>query len=191
VGFPPLEILYNAVEEHKAVAVAIQAMWKQELGVSVTLRSEEWKVMLKSIHDGQFQIARLGWFADFNHPHDFLKSFTSEDPQNPTGWSSRTFDALLDRAAANGDRASSIRLYRQAEALALAEMPRMPLYFRARATVVKPWIKGFYGAPEDRHLVRWLWIDPDWERSPGNEPASTPLELLTGGTLETKSDIGR
>jgi oligopeptide transport system substrate-binding protein len=183
LGFPPLSILYNAVEEHRSVAVAIQDMWKRELGISVTLRSEEWRVMLKSIHAGQFQVARLGWFADFNHPHDWLKSFLSDDPQNPTGWGSPEFDALLKRAARTSEQALSIRLYRQAEARALSEMPRLPLYFRSRATAVKPWVKGFYGIAEDRHLLRWLWIDPDWESNPGNEPAAVPLELPPPGRL--------
>jgi oligopeptide transport system substrate-binding protein len=183
LGFPPLSIVYNAQEEHRSVAVAIQDMWKRELGVSVTLRSEEWRVMLKTIRDGQFQVARLGWFADFNHPHDWLKSFASSDPQNPTGWSSPEFDALLKRAASAGDKAVSIRLYREAEARALSEMPRLPLYFRARATVVKPWVKGFYGIAEDRHLLRWLWIDPEWEKNPGNEPAAAPIGLPVPGRL--------
>src|SRR6185369_15748089 len=66
VGFPALEILYNTAEEHRQVAVAVQDMWKRHLGISVTLRSEEWKVLLASVREGHFQIARLGWFADLN-----------------------------------------------------------------------------------------------------------------------------
>jgi oligopeptide transport system substrate-binding protein len=182
-GFPSLELLYNPLEEHRAVAVALQDAWRRELGVTVTLRSEEWKVMLKSIHEGQFQIARLGWFADYDHPHDWLSSFVSDSPQNPTGWGSAAFDALVRRAAATADQGESMKLYRQAEALALGEMPRVPLYFREKSTVVKPWVKGFYGSARDRHLVRWLWIDPAWESNPGNAPAAEPREFPPPGRL--------
>jgi len=149
----------------------------------VTLRNEEWKVLLKTISDGQFQIARLGWFADYNHPHDWLSSFLSDNAQNHAGWADPEFDALLEKATVAADPGESIRLYRRAEALALAGMPRLPLYFRARATLVKPWVKGFYGSPRDTHLLRWLWIDPDFRGHPGNEPAGVPLELPPPGRL--------
>src|SRR5262249_33609460 len=55
-GFPPLELLYNTNEGHRQIAVAVQGMWKQNLGISVTLRNEEWRVMLKNIRDGHYQI---------------------------------------------------------------------------------------------------------------------------------------
>jgi oligopeptide transport system substrate-binding protein len=176
-GFPPLEILYNVSEEHRQVAVAIQDMWRRHLGVSVTLRAEEWKVMLRSIQGGDFQIARKGWVADYDHPHSWLSAFLSSAPQNPTGWVDPALDALVEEAAAQPDPAEGIRLYRRAERRALDGMPRIPLYFRTKATLVKPWVKGFHPTPRDVHAIRWLWIDPAWQERAGDELAATPLEL--------------
>jgi oligopeptide transport system substrate-binding protein len=182
-GFPPIEILYNTVEEHRQIAVAVQAMWRQNLGVSATLRSEEWRVMLKSIRDGQYQVARLGWVAEYNHPHSWLGAFVSGNPQNPTGCADPAFDALLARAASAPDPSESIRLYREAEAMALSAMCRMPIYFRARSTMVKPWVKGFFGSPRDAHLVKWMWIDPEWKSNPESSPAMPPLPFPEPGRL--------
>jgi oligopeptide transport system substrate-binding protein len=42
-----LEILYNTSDNHKKLAVAVAAMWKQVLGVKTNLRNEEWKVYRK------------------------------------------------------------------------------------------------------------------------------------------------
>jgi oligopeptide transport system substrate-binding protein len=182
-GFPPIEILYNTVDEHRQIAVAVQAMWKQHLGVSATLRSEEWRIMLKSIRDGQYQVARLGWVAEYNHPHTWLSSFVSGDPKNPTGCGDPAFDALLAQAASTADPAESIRLYRKAEAMALEAMCRMPIYFRSRSTMTKPWVKGFFGTPRDTHLVKWMWIDPDWKAHPESSPAMPPLPFPEPGRL--------
>jgi oligopeptide transport system substrate-binding protein len=183
-GFPPIEILYNTAEEHRQVAVAIQAMWKQHLGVSVTLRNEEWRILLKTVRDGQYQIARLGWVADYNHPHSWLASFMSDNPQNSTGCKDPAFDALVAEAARTEDRRESIRLYRRAEAMALAAMCRMPLYFRSRSTFVKPWVKGFWGNPRDLHIVKWLSIDPSWREGPQATPSLLPIELPEPGRIE-------
>jgi oligopeptide transport system substrate-binding protein len=182
-GFPPLEVVYNNNEGHQKAAVAIQDMWKHYLGISVQLRSEEWKVMLNSYREGKFQIIRLGWTADYDHPQTFLEQFLSENPQNQSGWGDPRFDEALKLAAANAEPVGSIRLYRKAEAMALEAMPRIPLYFDTRSTLVKPWVKGFWGSALNYHLVQYLWIDPDWQRGGTNEPAYLPVELPQPGRI--------
>jgi oligopeptide transport system substrate-binding protein len=160
-GLPPIEILYNTSEGHRAIAVAIQDMWKRNLGVSVTLRNEEWGVMQKNRRDGNFQIARSGWFADYNHPHTWLDTFLSYSPNNNTGWADGSFDALLRRAAATADPKESIRRYREAEVRAVEGMSKIPLYFYTKQTLVKPWVMGFVPNARNVQLVKWLWIDPE------------------------------
>ena len=180
-GFPPIEVMYNNNEDIRNVAIAIQNMWRQNLGVHVALRHEEWKVLLNEYSSGHFQVIRAGWTADYDHPLTFLDLFRSDSPQNHTGWSDPTYDATLRAAAAAADQAESIRLYREAEAMALRAMPRMPLYFDTRSTLVKPWVKGFWGSVLHAHLLEYLWIDLDWAQSPQNEPAFEPPEMPPPG----------
>jgi oligopeptide transport system substrate-binding protein len=182
-GFPPLEILYNTNEGHRHIAIAVQSMWKRHLGVSATLRNEEWKVMLKSVRDGQFQVARGGMGANYNHPHTFLDLFLSYSPQNATGWADKEFDALIKAALAAPDRKESIKLYRKAEERAVAGMSRLPLYFYTKSTLLKPWVKGYYGTVRMVHHIKWLWIDEAWRERPENRPAFTPPELPEPGRL--------
>jgi len=182
-GFPQIEILYNNNESQRQVAVATQDMWKRHLGVSVTLHSEDWKVLLDQYREGHFQVIRLGWSADYDHPHTFMDLFHTGNTQNATGFSDGRYDALLDAAAAEPDEARSIAQYLRAEAIAVQAMPRIPLYFDTRTTLVKPWVKGFWGSALRPHRVAYLWIDPAWERGGPNEPAFVPPDLPPPGRL--------
>ncbi|WP_419606379.1 ABC transporter substrate-binding protein, partial [Thiolapillus sp.] len=42
-----VEIRYNTSENHKKLAIAIAAMWKQTLGVKTRLVNEEWQACLR------------------------------------------------------------------------------------------------------------------------------------------------
>jgi oligopeptide transport system substrate-binding protein len=185
-GFPGLELLYNgavgATSGHPAIAVAVQSMWRDNLGVSATLRNEEWKIMLKNMRDGNYQVARLGWSADYNHPHTYLETFLSTSPNNWTRWKDAEYDALVEKAAATADPAASMKLYRQAELRAVEGMPRLPIYFYTKASMAKPYLRGFYPNALNRHAAHFMWIDPDWRSGPGAEPVVH--ELPPPGRIE-------
>jgi len=185
-GFPDLEILYNTSEGHRAIAVAIQGMWKQHLGISVTLRNEEWKVMIKNLRDGRFQIARFGWVGDYNHPHSWLETFAGYSGNNWTNWEDTRFDQLLAEAAATKDPDLSMSRYREAEARLVEAMPRMPLYFYTKSSLIKPYVRGFYSNSANRHNVCWMWIDSSFDRKRGpvdNRPAMDPGTFPPPGSI--------
>src|SRR5205814_717468 len=49
-GFPRgIAILINTSEDHRRIAEAIQAMWKRELGISVSIQNEEWGSYLQTV----------------------------------------------------------------------------------------------------------------------------------------------
>ncbi|HZO12126.1 MAG TPA: peptide ABC transporter substrate-binding protein [Polyangiaceae bacterium] len=183
-GFPGVEILYNTgYEGHRSMAIAIQGMWQEHLGIRVQLRSEEWKVMLKNMRDGHFQVARLGWGADYNHPHTWLETFLSYSGNNWTHWKDPEYDKLVETAAATADPVESIKLYRQAEARAVDGMPRLPLYVYTKSTLVKPYVRGFWDNAQNQHHVRWMWIDTDWQKGGENTPAYPPPEFPKPGRI--------
>lgn len=179
-GCPPIEILYNTGEGNRLIAVAVQDMWRKNLGVIASIRSEEWKVMLKNYRDGQFQVMRSGWTAEYNHPLTFLDPFRGASLQNQTGWADPAYDEALKRAMATKEPRESARRYREAEAIAVRAMPRIPLYFYTHSTLRKPWVKGFSGLPRGSHLIQFLWIDPSG-KAENDAPAFTPLELPAPG----------
>src|SRR5690606_22506178 len=57
-GLPQVEVLYNTSSIHKQVAEALQAMWRDNLGVDVRLRNEEWSTYLDSQDNLNFSMSR-------------------------------------------------------------------------------------------------------------------------------------
>jgi oligopeptide transport system substrate-binding protein len=68
---------YNPAGANKPVAEFVQAQWKQNLGLTVSLKSIEWKTFLDSRAKLEYKgFARTGWVADYMDPYTYLNLFT-------------------------------------------------------------------------------------------------------------------
>ncbi len=189
-GFPPLEILYNTGEGHAQVAVAIQDMWKRHLGVSAALRSEEWRVMLKDLRDGNFQVIRLGWLADYNHPQTWLGTFLSQSPQNRSGWADAEFDEAVAEAARDGRSRGEHPALPGGRAAGARRDVQDTALLRGEADPGEAVGEGYIPNARNTQLIKWLWIDPDWQRRPAGEPPPV-LELPPPGRAGRGSERSR
>lgn len=128
-GFPEVSILYNTQEQHKIIGEAIQDMWKRNLGISVTLVNQDWKVYLVSTNNMDYEIARASWIADFVDPINFLELFLTDGGNNRTGWGNAEYDKLIRAAYAEPDAAKRIGIMKEAEAILGEELPVIPIYY--------------------------------------------------------------
>ena len=129
-GFPLTTYLYSEGELNEGVAIELQSMWKEQLGVSIQLARQEWKVYLNSLGSLDYGIARSSWVGDYPDPNTFLDLFLSGSGNNRTGWSNATFDRLIGEAAAESDPVKRFKILRKAEGfLVREEAPIAPLFF--------------------------------------------------------------
>ena len=129
-GLPPVLLIYNTGGGHEKVAQAVARMWERQLGVSVNLEGQEWKVFLGRRNEGGFHIARSGWFGDYMDPTTFLNLFETGNGNNDAGFSDPHYDALLRKAAAEPDPAKRLAILHDAEAYIMNEaLPAVPLYY--------------------------------------------------------------
>lgn len=129
-GFPLTTYLYSEGELNEGVAIELQSMWREVLGVTVQLARQEWKVYLNSLGSLDFGIARSSWVGDYPDPNTFLDLFLTGSGNNRTGWSDRRYDALLAKAAAESDPVGRFSILRDAERLLVTEgVPISPLFF--------------------------------------------------------------
>ena len=99
-----VRLLINANSVIKNTAILIASMWKETLGIDTELTEEEYRVFLQSRHDKKrWDIARLGWTADFNDASNFLDIFRSQSPSNDVGYNNSNFDRLSNDAATTAD----------------------------------------------------------------------------------------
>jgi len=127
-GFPELEIMYNTNEGHKAIAEAIQEMWKQNLNINVTLTNQEWAVFQDTRKQGNFQIARGGWIGDYSDPMTYMGMFITGSPMNYSNWNVAEYDALLEAAKTQAPADRFATLY-EAHDMVMEGSAYMPIYY--------------------------------------------------------------
>lgn len=73
--------LTNDSQSHILVAEAIQKDLA-EIGIEVTIVKEDWNTFLQDRKDGNYDVAREGWLADFNDPINMLEMFITQSGNN-------------------------------------------------------------------------------------------------------------
>lgn len=76
-GFPTLELLYYESGSNSQIAEAVQQMWKENLGITVNLKVEEYAVFANTRSSGNYTLDITGWSADYNDPMTMLSLFTA------------------------------------------------------------------------------------------------------------------
>jgi oligopeptide transport system substrate-binding protein len=154
-----LELLYPGGLNNRRLAIAVSSMWRETLGVQVTLREEPFAEFLDSRSDlGTTMAFRSGWAADFRDPYSFASLFDSETGASDTGWSNTEYDELLQASMQARNPRRRLALLADAEQLLLAEQPIIPLYFDVRRRLVKPEVRGWQPNPMDFHPSRHFYL---------------------------------
>jgi len=143
-NFPRLELTAWSPSQ-TPVLEAIQAMWRQELGVEVDVATREEKVFLAALGTGDYDIAFVTTLAllDVNDPVALLANFTTAGANNFPRWQSDEFDRLLSAATAERDPARQAALLATAESRLLGAAPVAPLYFNTRNWLMSARVHGW------------------------------------------------
>jgi oligopeptide transport system substrate-binding protein len=121
-GFPVLSVWFNRGNEDILEAVA--AMWEENLGINVELRTNEWAVYLDyldacradDVAACEYNAYRMGWVMDYGDPQNQLQVvFAPSSPFQYTGWASERFDELMDLAGTEFDTAKREAYYKEAD----------------------------------------------------------------------------
>ena len=159
---PEFDIIINTSESHKAIAAAVQDMWKKHLGIeNVTISNQEWKVFQQTLKDLNYDVARSGWIADYVDPNTFLSMWRSNDSNNETGWENAEYDALLKEAAGLSDPAARYAKMYEAEEILLDELPVLPIYWYTRVYTKSPHVKNWHPLLLDNHPWKHIGLSVD------------------------------
>jgi oligopeptide transport system substrate-binding protein len=159
IGFPKLEIHYNNDQVHQSVAELVRKQWQRELGITVSLRNEEWASYQQTQQQLQYMVSRRSWIGDYLDPNTFLDLYISGGQNNLTGFGDPEYDKLIASAAREPDTEKRLRLLEQAERILMDQLPIIPVYYYVSRNLVKPYVRGLYNNLQDHHPLRAIWID--------------------------------
>jgi oligopeptide transport system substrate-binding protein len=152
-GFPAFTLLHRADVTENSIAEAIQQMWKKNLGITCTIRSEEWGVYLNDLQDLNYDVVSMEWGADYIDPNTFMDMFVTGGGNNNTGWSNKSYDALIAKAKVTVDPKARMATLHAAEKILMTDMPIQPLYYTGNPVLLSKHIKNFYES--SMGLIDW------------------------------------
>lgn len=163
-GLPPLALWTSvtsqeAVAEHEAIQRDLQ-----QIGMTLELHTvESWeRFETEVLGKRPGALYRYAWYADFPDPDNFLfVLFHSQGPNNFAHYSNPRVDQLLEQAQRESDYLKRMALYRDTEALILADAPVVPLLYYTFERLFQPYVQGVeLNALGEHHiLMKKIWLD--------------------------------
>jgi oligopeptide transport system substrate-binding protein len=138
--FPRLELTFWS---GPAVLEAVQAMWRQELGIDISLAQREARVHLNAAATGGYDIAFITAIPDVADAAEMLGDFVTGAPENYPHWSDSVFDDTMAAARTLGDPARRAAALLAAEQRLLERAPITPLYFNTKIWLMSPRVRGW------------------------------------------------
>jgi oligopeptide transport system substrate-binding protein len=165
-----VEYTFPSLTSNKIMGEYMQAQWKQNLGITVPLRSMESKTFFNYRPTLEYKGMAFGGFvADYNDPYTFLGVFYVPTGDNNTGWWDQKYVDMLD-AANSLDAQKRLELLAKAEKFMMDAQPIIPIETGAVNWMKKPYVKGMY--PNAFSLFPWKLVYI--ERDPAKWDYSTP-----------------
>ena len=144
--FPKVSFLLDNNAAHLKLALGMQ----QILGTALGIEKIELKVMptlqayLTERRQQNYHMARSGWSGDYYDPNTFLELWTSENPNNNTGWTNAKFDQWIAAAEREQNSRKRMRFFSKAERLLLEEAPVAPVFHYSKVYLMKHYVKNYF-----------------------------------------------
>ena len=157
-----IELRYNTSDTQQRIALAVQSMWHDVLGVETTLINEEFQVLLANMREAEVtQVFRSSWIGDYNDAHTFLSILQGGSPSNMPRFANDEYDDLMRRAAEQVDPLARQLYLEEAERVLLGEHAVIPLYFYVSKHLVSPRVRGWGDNVLDYHYSQHLSLATD------------------------------
>jgi peptide/nickel transport system substrate-binding protein len=131
-----------------------------EVGINVTIEQQESGTFLDNADAGNLSLHLLGWGADFPDATNFLDYHFGAGSSDQFGAKSEVITGLLAQAAALGDPAARLEIYKQVNDEIAAFVPMVPIAHGASATAWAADIEGAYSGLFAAEQFR-VMTDPD------------------------------
>jgi oligopeptide transport system substrate-binding protein len=151
-SFPHLRFRFGSSSANQTRAEFIQAQLKQNLGIQIDLDAMEPKAYQAAVKDRDYDLGYGGWGADYPDPQDWLSGlFTCKATNNVYSYCDPQFDQAAARGDTLTDQRARLQAYAQAQQTLEQDVPVVPLFFRGRMVLVKPWVQNLVITAKDEY----------------------------------------
>ena len=170
--FPAFKYLYNTSSGHKAIAENIKDTLANH-GITANLENQDWSTFLQVRKQGNYDVARNGWLADYDDPSSYLTMWTTQSGNNDSQFGrgrhadehiysadlnndgtigagesgltwAQSYDVLMDKAAKETNVAKRFQILHNAETLLMSTGAICPIYYYTDIYMIKSNISGFF-----------------------------------------------
>lgn len=170
--FPKFTYLYNTGTGHQAIGENLRDTLIK-YGIEVELKNEEWNSFLNTRKNGNYDVARNGWVADYDDPSSYLTMWTTasgnndsqfgkgahkdvaiysadidRDGEKETGltWA-ESYDKLVDLSNKEANKDERFKILHEIEDLLMETGGICPIYYYTDIYMVNDHVKGFFTSP--------------------------------------------
>lgn len=157
-GIPTIVLEYNTGAGHEEILQLVQNDLTA-LGIESELRGMEWAQYLDRLTEQTYQIARLGWIADYPIMDNFLYPlFKSGSGDNFAGYANAQVDEMLTAARKTVDDQERVELYQEIETKIGADAPVIPLMYYSHTRVASDRVMNGVFSPKGLFDFQSVWL---------------------------------
>ena len=156
-GYPTIEYSTNDAGYHVPLAEYLQQAWG-DLGITLTINKMEWSSFTPARRAGEYDVARNGWFMDYNDPSNMLDLFCTSNGNNDGKYANPDFDAAID-ASRVADSAEHFAQLHKAEDILMEDTGCLPIAYYNDYWLQSPTLKGTWHSPYGYWYLQYGYIE--------------------------------
>ncbi|MBC2724139.1 ABC transporter substrate-binding protein [Desulfosporosinus sp.] len=124
-GLAPIQYAYNFNQTNQIIAEAFQSQLK-EVGIPTELKSMEWGSYINAVQQGDTQMFRLAWGADYPDPDNSLRVLYTKSQwgmNNNTFYSNPQVETLMTQGLEENDTLKRMAIYKTIQEKLVEDQP--------------------------------------------------------------------
>ncbi len=152
-GFGTVQLRYNINDIHSAVADEFSKQIYNVLRINVNIDGSTFEQLIEDGENGNGDIFRLGWSADYPSPESFLSNFygknVPDDPSKPSTvnksrYKNPAFDNYYEQAIDSKKMSDQMMYFAKAEVELMKDPPIIPLWYTGDIEIIQSYVRNFH-----------------------------------------------
>ena len=138
----PVTLLYESTGSNAKIVQALQSVWRDKLGIRISVRGVSPEEMMTTLRNGEFSLALTNVSGDRNTALSYLNRFSSSQQENYGQFYSNAYDILIRTAANSSSDEARDAYLADAEKMLLDSGYVIPLYNETYTWLLRDTLTG-------------------------------------------------